>query len=111
MTVDMTIETGHSLRAVGLFGLAVGSGVELLLRELRHEESHPLQVFGVQDPAEDLLKVVDSQHFPLRDVSQIGTGREENGRRKFRQVVIGQIEIEVEALQARQQLDLDLWED
>ena len=94
-----------------LFRLAVGGGVELLLRELRHQQPQALQVLGVQDAAEDLLEVVDGHDLALRDVAQVGPRRQVDGRRELGKEVLGQVEIDVEALQAGQQLDLHLGKD
>ena len=101
VAVDVAVEAGHALHAVGLLRLAVGGGVELLLRELRHQQAHALQVLGVQDAVEDLLEVLDGHHLALRDVAQVGPRRQEDGRRELGQEVLGQVEVEVEALQPR----------
>ena len=66
-----------------LLRLAVGGGVELLLRELRHQQTQALQVLGVQDAGEDLLEVVDGHDLALRDVAQVGPRGQEDGRREL----------------------------
>ena len=111
VAVDVAVEAGHALHAGGLLRLAVGRGVELLLRELRDQQAHALQVLGVQDALEDLLEVLHRHHLPLRDVAQVRPRGQEDGRRELGQEVLGQVEIEVEALQAGQLLDLHLRED
>ena len=85
----------------GLLGLAVGGGVELLLRELRDQQPQAFQVLGVEDALEDLLEVLDGHHLALRHVAQVGPRGQEDGRRELGQEVLGQVEVEVEALQAR----------
>ncbi len=111
VAVDVAIEAGHALHADRLRRLAVGGGVELLLRELRHQQTQALQVLGVEDAGEDLLEVVHRHDFALRDVAQVGPRGQVDGRRELGQEVLGQVEIEVEAFQPRQQLDLHLGED
>ena len=73
----------------GALGLAVGRGVELLLRELRDQEPHALQVLGVEDPREDLLEVLDRHHLPLRDVAQVGPRGQVDRRRELGEEVLG----------------------
>ena len=65
VAVDVAIETRHAELAVGPVGLAVGRGVELLLRELCDQEAQPLQVLGVEDAGKDLLEVRHGHQLPL----------------------------------------------
>ena len=71
----------------------------------------PSRSLAFRMPCEDLLEVVDRHHLALRDVAQVGPRGQEDGRRELGQEVLGQVEIDVEALQAGQQLDLHLRED
>ena len=97
VAVDVAIEASHALHADRLFRLAVGGGVELLLRKLRHQQTHALQILGVEDAGEDLLEVVHRHDLALRDVAQVGPRRQVDGRRELGQELLGQVEIEVEA--------------
>ncbi len=108
MAVDVAIEARHPLHAGGLLGLAVMGGVELLLRKLRHQEPHPFQILGVEDALEYFLEILEGHHFSLRHVSQVRPGGQEHGRRELGREVLGQVEIEVEAFQALELLDLVL---
>ena len=95
VAVGVAIETGGAaarLRRAAILGL-----VELLLRERRHQEAEPLQLLGIEDPGEERVVVVDRHQLALRHVAEIGPGRQINRRRKLRQQVIRQVEIEVEA--------------
>ncbi len=85
VAVDVAVEAGDALHAVGLRRLAVGRGVELLLRELRHQQSQALQVLGVEDALEDLLEVLHRDELALRHVAEVGPSRQEDGRRELRQ--------------------------
>ena len=101
VAVDVAIEAGHALHAERLLGLAVGGGVELLLRKLRHQQPQPFQVLGVQNARKELLEVLHRYHLALRHVAQVGPARQVHGRRKLGQEVLRQIEIDVEAFQPR----------
>ncbi len=105
VTVDMAVKTSHALHSGGLLRLAVGSRIELLLRKLRHQQSHALQILGIEDAAQDLLEVVHGNELALRDVAQVGSSRQKHRRRELGQEVLGQIKIDVEALHACQELD------
>ena len=111
VAVDVTIEASHALHAEGRFGFAVGGGVELLLRELRHQQPQPLQILGVEDAGKQLLEIIDRHHLALRDVAQVGARGQENGRRELGQKMVGQVEVDVEPGQAGELLDLGLGED
>ena len=110
VAVHMAIEAGHAPQAVGLLGLAIGGRIELLLRELRDEQSQAFQVLGVQDAGKELLKVIDRDNLALRHVAQVGTRRQEHGWWELGQKGIRQIKIEIEAFQAFEGLDLGLRE-
>ena len=108
VAVDVAIKAGHALHALRVRRLAIGRGVELLLRELRHQQAYAFQVFGVENAAEDLLEILHGQYLTLRDVAQVGPGGEKDGRRELGQEMVGQIEVHVKSLQARQDFDLGL---
>src|SRR5579875_3252635 len=111
MAVDVTIKASHALHTDGVLRFAVGGGVELLLRELRHQEAKALQILRVEDAAEDLLEIVHGYHLALGNISQVRARRQIDGRREFGQEVFGQVEIAIKALQTRQQLNLHLRKD
>src|SRR5262249_53775153 len=94
VAVDGAAAAGGALHAGRLVGLAVGGGVELLLGELRHEETHALDVLGVEDALEDLLEVVDRHKLSLRDVAQVRPGGEKDGRRELGQELLRQVVVE-----------------
>ena len=100
VAVDVAVEAGHADHAGGVLGLAVGRGVELLLRELRHQQAQPLQVLRIEDAVEQLLEILQRHHLPLRNVAQVGPRRQEDGRRELGQEMLRQVEIDVEALRA-----------
>src|SRR5262249_41858496 len=111
VAVDVTVEAGDALHAGRLVGLAVGGGVELLLGGLRHQETHALDVLGVEDALEYLLEVVGRHKLSLRDVAQVRPGGEKDGRRELGQELLRQVVVEVEAFHAREELDLHLREE
>ena len=111
VAVDVAVEACDALHAGRVLRLAVGRGVELLLRELRDQQAQALQVLGVEDSREELLEVVDRDDFALRDVAQVGPRGQVDGRRELGQEVLGQVKIDVEPLQPWQDLDLHLRED
>ena len=78
----------------GVGALAVVGGVELFLQERRHQEAEAVELDRRDDVLEEPVEVVDRDHLAPRDVAQLGPG-----------------ELQVEALQAREHLDLDRRED
>ena len=87
---------------------AIVGQVELLLGERREQQAQTVELLGVEDVLEQLEEVVGGDQLSLRYVSQIGTGGQEDGRRKLRHHVIGQVEVQVEALEIPAGLALDL---
>ncbi len=83
VAVDVAVEAGHAAHAIGLFRLAVVTGVELLLRELRNQQAHAFQVLGIKDAVKDFVEIVDGHHFALGHIAQVGPGRQEDGRREL----------------------------
>jgi hypothetical protein len=59
VTVDVTIEAGHSQHTFRFLGFAVRGGIELLLRKLRHEHAQPIELFRVKNAVEQLVEIVD----------------------------------------------------
>src|SRR5688572_29264570 len=100
VAVGVAIEAGDALHAVGPVGLAIGGGVELLLRKLRDEQTKAFEVLGIENAAEDFLKIGDRDELPLRDIAEIRTRGEKNRGWKFGEEMIGNIEIEIETGQA-----------
>src|SRR5688572_24460117 len=108
--VGVAIEATNALHPVRSFRLAIGGGVELLLRELRNQKAEPFEVLGVENAAEDFLKISDGDKFPLRNVAEVRPSDEKNGGREFGQEMVGQIEVEVEPLEPGDGFDLVLRE-
>src|SRR5262249_9803721 len=111
MAVDVAIKASYASHAVRMGRLAIEGGVKLLLRKLRDQQAQPFHVLGVEDALKDLLKVFDGDQLALRNIAQVGPGDQEYGGGEFRQEVLGQVEVQVEALQAFQFLDFMLRED
>src|SRR4030042_3685599 len=95
MSICVTVEAGNS--PTGALGAAVFGLVKLLLRKGTQQQPQALDLFRVQDSIEKFIIVVDREQLSFGDVLEIGPRSEIDGRRKFRQDVIGQIKIEVEA--------------
>src|SRR5207249_2806325 len=73
------------------------------------------QLFGVQNAVEQFLKVVDRHQLPLGDIAQVGASRQVDGRRKSREEMLGQIEVQIKAGQIAvvlflHQVDMELRE-
>ena len=111
VAIDVAIETGDAFHAVGALGFAIGGGVELLLWKLRDEQAQAFEIFGVEYAVKDFLEIGDGDEFALRDVAEVGSGGKENGGWKFGEEMIGNVEIEIEALEAREGFDFFLRED
>ena len=75
VSIHVAVEAGHA--RARLQGPPVVRGVELLLRERRHQQPQALQLLGVQEPVEKLEVVGQRDHLALRDVAQVGTRRED----------------------------------
>jgi hypothetical protein len=95
MSICVTVEAGDS--PTGTLGAAVFGLVKLLLRKGTQQQPQALDLFRVQDSIEKFIVVVDREQLPFGDVPEIGPRSEIDGCRKFRQDMIGQIKIEVEA--------------
>ena len=108
MTIDVTIETRNTQHAIRPFGLAIVSGVELLLRKLRDQQSQTFKLFRIQNAIEQLVEVVDRDQLSFGNVAEILARGQKQRRRKLGQEMIGQIEIHVETFDTRQQFDLSL---
>ena len=104
--VLMAIEAGDP--EAGLLATAIRGGIELLLRERRHQEPQPLELFGIQDAVEQLVIVADRHQLTPRHVPQVWSRRQVNRRRKLRQEPIGKVEVEVEAGQIAPRLPAGL---
>ena len=71
VSVHMAVEAGHAQARHQR--LAIERGVELLLRELRHQQPDPFQVLRVQDAVEHLVVGFDGQHLTLGHVAEVRT--------------------------------------
>ena len=71
----------------------------VIQREWRHQQTHPFDLLRIEDTVEDLVEVFDRDQLALRDIAQIGPRGQVDRRRKFREKMIRQIEIEVKTCQ------------
>jgi len=69
--VRMAVEAGRT--DAGQRRLAVVGGVELLLRERRHQQPQPFQLPGRENAVEQLEVVGERDQLALRDIAQIGS--------------------------------------
>ena len=97
VAVGMTIETGDS--RMRLQAAAVLGGIELLLGKGGDQQSQSIELLGIQDVLVERAVVVEGHQSTPRDVSQVGTRGQVDRGGEFREEVIGQVEIEVEARQ------------
>ena len=63
MTVDVALEARDAQARP--HRAPVVRGVELLLRERRHQQAQPFELLGVQDAVEELVVVVGGHELPL----------------------------------------------
>src|SRR6266487_6572008 len=101
MAVNMTIEARHTDHPIRTLRFAVVSSIELLLRKLCDEQAQALDLFGIQNAIEKPVEVIDRNDLSLRYVAEIRPRRQEDGWRKLRQEMVGQIEIQVKTLETR----------
>ena len=62
MAVVVTVKAGHAL--AGFHAAAIFGCIELLLREGRHQQSHTLQLLGIQTVFEHAAVVGQCDQFP-----------------------------------------------
>src|SRR5207244_8604232 len=113
LPICVTVQTDNA--TAGPHRAAVFGGVELLLRERRDQQPQAFELFGIQYPVEQVVKVVKSNQFTLGHVTEIGPRREINGWRELRQKVVRQVKIQIEAREVSPFLflnlvDMELWE-
>ena len=94
VAVGVAVEAGHA--QAGPLGTPVFRLVELLLHEGSQQQSQALDLLGIQDAIKQGVIVVQGNQLSLGDVPQIGSGGKEDGRGKFRQEAVRQIELHVE---------------
>src|SRR2546425_2404642 len=107
----MTIETSYASHSVRLLGLAIGSGIELLLRKLSHQQPQAFELLGIQNAVEKLVVIINSDYLPFGNIAQIGASGQEDRRWEFRQKPVRQIKVHVKAFQAGQRFYFSLWKD
>jgi hypothetical protein len=95
MSICVTVEAGNP--PTGTLGAAVFGLVELLLRKGAQQQPQALDLFRVQDSIEKFIVVVDREQLPFGNVPEIGSRSKIDGCRKFRQDMVGEIKVEVEA--------------
>ncbi|MNJ51400.1 hypothetical protein D3C77_467020 [compost metagenome] len=70
-----------------------------MLRKGRDQQPQAFELLGIEDAVEQLEVVADVDQLALGHVAEVGASGEEDRRRKLRQEMLGQIEIQVEARQ------------
>ena len=111
VAVGMAVETRDA--AMRFLRAPVAGHVELLLRKRREQQAQAVELLRIQDAVEKIHEIVDRHALALRHIAEVGPRGEKDGRGKFRQEMIGQIEVEIEARQVAlllflQLLDLEL---
>src|SRR6202035_5656489 len=101
----MAIKAGGTL--AGKLCAAILGRVELLLWKGCQQQAQPLQLPGRKNAIEELIVIGQRDQLALRDIAQIGTLCQIDGRRKLGQKMIRQIEINVEPLEVSPVLLLD----
>src|SRR5688500_3219168 len=96
VSIHVAIETRNTQHAIRAFGLPIISGVELLLWKLRDKQTQTFELFRIQDPIEQLVKVICRDQLSLGNVAEIFSRRQKQRRRKLGQEMVRQIEIHVE---------------
>src|SRR5437870_4782933 len=94
VTIRVAIETRHA--SMSTLRTPVVSLIELLLRKRSHQEANSFDLFWIQDPVEQLKKVIDCDQLALGHVAQVWSGRQKNGCGKFRQKMVRQIKVQIE---------------
>jgi hypothetical protein len=69
---------------------------------LRQEQPEAVKLHWCQDALEQPVVVVDGDHLTARHVTELGPIDQENRRRKLWQERFGEIELHIEALEARE---------
>src|SRR5690606_12352112 len=106
MAVRMTVEARDA--EMRLLAAPIVRHVELLLRKRAHEQTQSFQLLRVQNAVEELEKVLRRDELPLRHVAELGSRGQENGRRELGQEMLGNVELDVEAVQIALLLREDL---
>src|SRR5215831_368197 len=105
VSVNVAIEAGDATmraRAAAVFRI-----VELLLWKRSDQQTQALDLLGVQNPVEELIRIGDRYQFPLRDIAQVRPRGQIDCWREFRQHMIRKIEVEIEASKVALLLFLD----
>ena len=108
VAVDMAVQAGDA--EAGLGALAVVGGVEFFLRERRQQQAQAVELHGREEVFEEAMEIVDRNDFAARDVAQLRTVLQKDGRREFREEGVGQVEVHVEPLEPRKHEELHLRE-
>src|SRR5207249_1816247 len=95
----------------GLLRLAVVRRIELLLGQRSQQEAQSLQLHGSQKVLEQAAEIVDRNDLAARDIAQLGPLLQEDRRGELRQECLRKVEVNIEAAQTRELLDLHLRED
>ena len=97
VSVGVTVEAGDSLMRQQR--AAVGCRVELRLRKRRDQQTQSFELLWIQDLLKQFIEIAERHQFALGDVSEIRTGREINRGGKFREQMLRQVIVQVEARQ------------
>ena len=95
VAVRMTIEAGDA--ATRFLRTPILGLIELLLRERRQQQTQSFELFGIQNAVEELVIVLDGDQFALGNIAEVRTRGQVDRRRKFRQKMIRDVEIQIEA--------------
>ena len=104
-------QSRHVTPRLGWAGFTVVGGVEFFLRERCQQQAQPIELHGRQDVLEEPIIVVDRNDLAARNVSQLRTSLQIDGRRELGEKGFGQVEFDVVSLQAGEHLDLHLRKD
>ena len=107
--VDMAVETGDA--EARLAALAVIGRIEFLLRQRRQQNLQAVELDRGQDILEQTVKVIDRDNLTARDIAELWTVLQEDGRRELGQKSLGQVELDIEPLEPWKHVDLQIRED
>ena len=111
VAVHVAIKAGHPDHPVGAIRPPVLGRIELLLGELRDQKAQTFELLRVQETVESLVVILERDHPSLRDIAKIRARRQEDRRGPVGQNVLREVEIQIEAREARQDVDRHLGEE
>src|SRR3954469_23475986 len=108
MSIDVAIKTGNA--EAGVFVFAIVGAVEFFLRKRRDKHPQAVELHRRDDVFEQAVKIAERYDLAIGDVPELRAVLQEDGGGKFGDEGFWQSEINTEALQARELLDLHLRE-